>query len=86
MLILSRKIGEAIVVANDIVVRIIDIKGGQVRLGVQAPGEVSVHREEIYQRILEENKKAALEAPDDLSGVMTVFGRKSQPSPDGREP
>jgi len=73
MLILARKIGEAIAIADDIKVTVVDIQGGQVRLGVQAPAHVSVHREEIYQRILEENRRAALEAPSDLTDYADVF-------------
>lgn len=75
MLILARKVGEAIAIADDIKVRVIDIKGGQVRLGVEAPDHVVVHREEIYQRITEENRRAA-EVPEDLSDIAGVFPKK----------
>jgi len=62
MLILSRQIGEDIRIGDDITVRILSIKGKQVRLGIQAPLGVSVHREEIFKRILIErviDQKAA---------------------------
>lgn len=74
MLILSRKVGEAIVIDNEITVRVLEVKGGQIRLGVEAPGRVRVHREEVYRCILEENRRAALEAPVDpaaLADTMT---------------
>ncbi len=58
MLIFTRRIGEEIRIGDDIRVRIIDIKGKQVRLGIEAPPEVIVHREEIYLRINENNAKA----------------------------
>jgi len=73
MLILARKVGEAIAIADDIKITVIDIQGGQVRLGVEAPANVSVHREEIYQRILEENRRAALDASIDLPDLKDVF-------------
>lgn len=77
MLILSRKVGEAIAINEDVIVRVLEVKGGQVRLGVQAPDHVTVHREEIFLRILEENKKAAQEAPDDLTDVVEAFSQQS---------
>ena len=58
MLIFTRRIGEEIRIGNDIRVKIVDIKGKQVRLGIEAPPEVIVHREEIYLRINENNKNS----------------------------
>lgn len=54
MLILTRRVGEALIVGDDVTVTILGVKGNQVRLGVNAPKDVSVHREEIYQRIQQE--------------------------------
>ena len=51
MLILTRKVGESVLIGNDISIKILSVRGNQVKLGVEAPKEVSVHREEIYQRI-----------------------------------
>ncbi len=51
MLILTRKIGEALILGDDIVIKVLDINGSQVRIGVEAPKEISVYRSEIYQRI-----------------------------------
>ena len=51
MLILTRKVGESVLVGDDISITVLSVRGNQVKLGVQAPKEVSVHREEIYQRI-----------------------------------
>ncbi len=51
MLILTRRVGEAVLIGDDVRVRVLGLKGGQVRLGFAAPRTVAVHREEIYQRI-----------------------------------
>jgi carbon storage regulator len=58
VLIFTRRIGEEIRIGNDIRVKIVDIKGKQVRLGIEAPAEVIVHREEIYLRINEHNNNS----------------------------
>lgn len=54
MLILTRRINEEVMIGDDIKIRILGVKGSQVRIGIAAPENVSVHREEIYQRILAE--------------------------------
>ncbi|MBU0729641.1 MAG: carbon storage regulator CsrA [Proteobacteria bacterium] len=69
MLVLARKIGEAIAIQDDIKIKVLEIKGGQVKLGIEAPKHLAVHREEIYQQILEENRKAAMEAPQDIGSL-----------------
>jgi carbon storage regulator len=67
MLILTRRISESIIVGDDVKITVLGVKGNQVRLGIDAPKDVSVHREEIYMRIQNENNgniKLDLEAED----------------------
>jgi len=59
MLILTRRVGETVMIGNDITVTVLGVKGNQVRVGVNAPKEVAVHREEIYERIKREEQQAA---------------------------
>lgn len=63
MLILTRRVGETLMVGDEVTVTVLGVKGNQVRIGVNAPKEVAVHREEIYQRIQQEKA-----GPDDSSG------------------
>ena len=58
MLILTRRVGETVVIGDNVDVTVLSVKGNQVRLGVKAPREVAVHREEIYERICQEQSEA----------------------------
>ncbi len=67
MLILTRKPGESLYIGDEVVVTVVEIKGNQVRVGIKAPADKRIYREEIYMQILEENKKAA---EGDVSGSV----------------
>lgn len=72
MLVLSRHRDESIIIGDDVVVTIVDIRGDKVRLGIKAPQDVSVHRQEVYDAIKRENEKAAMLQPSDTREIEPV--------------
>lgn len=71
MLVLSRKSGERIVISDDIIIRVVEIKGDTVRLAIEAPRQIPVHRGEIYDAISQENQAAAMTI--DLPSLELLF-------------
>ncbi len=69
MLVLSRKVGESIVIGHDVVVTVVEFLGDQVRLGVRAPRSVQVHREEVYEEVSRQNREAAGIAVSDIADL-----------------
>lgn len=65
MLVLSRQRDESIIIGDNIVITVVDIRGDKVRLGINAPTEIPVHRQEVYEAIQRENKRATGIGPDD---------------------
>ncbi|HET7226847.1 MAG TPA: carbon storage regulator CsrA [Candidatus Eisenbacteria bacterium] len=72
MLVLTRKLGENIRIGDSVKITVLEVRSGQVKLGIEAPPEVKVHREEIYARIQEENRRAQRWKPE---------GQNPQPPP-----
>ncbi|HLA39696.1 MAG TPA: carbon storage regulator CsrA [Candidatus Glassbacteria bacterium] len=73
MLILTRKQGESIAIGDDILVTVVEIQGKQVKLGVKAPREVAVHRQEIYEKIQQENIRASQVEDFDLNDLRRAM-------------
>ena len=71
MLVLTRKAGEGIIIGDDINIKIIELKGGGVRVGIDAPRDKKIYRQEIYNRIIEENKMATQWDMDVLDSLST---------------
>ncbi len=84
MLILSRKIGESLVIGEEIVVTLLEQRGGQVRIGIEAPRTVKVYRQEIYAQIQKENLSAAnsasASAGQDLIKQVSEYYQKLDPT------
>ena len=78
MLILTRRVFESLMIGDDVEVRVLSIKGNQVRIGIEAPKDVIIHREEIYNKILEENRKAAQTSTFDLRKIALDWKSKNK--------
>lgn len=70
MLVLTRKLGESIAIDDHIKIVVVQIKGKQVRLGIKAPKETKIHREEVYQAIQDQNTAASQSNPSDLDKLL----------------
>ena len=77
MLVLARKVGQSIVVNDNVEILIIEVRGDQVRLGIEAPRSIPVHRKELFEQIRAENLKAAAEA--DVEAATRALGDIQQP-------
>lgn len=79
MLVLTRAKGQKIMIGQDIVITVVEVNGDQVRLGIEAPSDVSVYREEIYQSIKEQNELAAMSdiSKEHLQLIGAMLQKKS---------
>ena len=85
MLVLTRKAGESLILSHGIKITVIEVKGRQVRIGIEAPPDVTVHREELWERISAENRTAAALSPLTLTPVKELW-KRHQTSPNTQEP
>jgi len=76
MLVLTRKLGESIAIDDNIKIVVVQIKGKQVRLGIKAPKETKIHREEVYQAIQDQNTEAAQSSPIDIAKLNDALTKK----------
>jgi len=83
MLVLSRQRDESIIIGDNIVITVVEIRGDKVRLGIQAPTETSVHRQEVYEAIKRENMRAAgVEVDETQPAVKSLANRRTaKPGP-----
>ena len=72
MLALTRKSGESIMIGDNIVVTVVDVKGDNVRLAIEAPKEVKIYRAEVYQQIVAENRQASIAASTGLAALQKI--------------
>lgn len=80
MLVLTRKVGEGLVIGDEIKITVVEINGGWVRIGIEAPAAIKVHRQEVYQRILQENQEASQWNLADLNELsVDLRTRKESP-------
>ncbi len=80
MLVLSRQRDESIIIGDNIVITVVDIRGDKVRLGINAPTEIPVHRQEVYEAIQRENQRANGTGPDDATLTnSSKFPKGAQP-------
>ena len=82
MLVLTRKLGETIRIGDQIKVTVLEVRAGQVKLGIEAPTEIKVHREEVYARIQAENRRAGKTDPGSVRGTAQELRQR----PRGRHP
>ncbi len=77
MLVLTRKLGESIAIDDHIKIRIVQIKGKQVRLGIEAPKDTKIHREEVYLAIQDQNQQSAQVSSDKSRSVAKLLNTKA---------
>lgn len=81
MLVLTRKLNERIIIDEQIEIIVLDIKDGQIKLGIKAPRDVSIHREEVYDEIRSENRKAQTNNRKNLSSAADVLKNNLKKKP-----
>ena len=78
MLILTRRVGENVIVGDDITISVIEVRGDAVRIGIQAPQAISVHREEVYRELQKANQQAAATDDAAIGAMVTELAREDK--------
>jgi carbon storage regulator len=73
MLVLTRKLGESIAIDDHIKIRVVQIKGKQVRIGIEAPKDTKIHREEVYMAIQDQNQQSVQVSQDKVKNISKLF-------------
>lgn len=84
MLVLTRKLGESIRIGDTIIVKIVDLDGRHVKLGIEAPRSIAVNREEIFERIQRENKAASALQDQNVQNIAAAFRKDSTENKTGK--
>jgi carbon storage regulator len=78
MLVLTRRAGESVMIGDDVVITVLEARGDVIRLGIQAPRDVQVHREEVYRELQDANRAAASPADDVVHAVTKMFEKPDE--------
>lgn len=81
MLVLSRRVGESIMIGSDVVVTVLEVRPDLVRIGIEAPRDVDVHREEVFREVQQANRSAASPEPDAVEALAATLRRKAAGEP-----
>jgi carbon storage regulator len=79
MLVLTRRAGESVMIGNDVIITVLEARGDVIRLGIQAPRDVQVHREEVYRELQAANQEAASPAADAVEAVAKMVQQPDGP-------
>ncbi|MCK4995119.1 MAG: carbon storage regulator CsrA [Candidatus Omnitrophica bacterium] len=80
MLVLSRKPNESIIIGDNVEIKVVEVRGEQVKLGITAPRDIPVHRKEIYDSIHKQNQNAVQKKHTNLEKLSSIFKKKKDPS------
>ncbi len=78
MLVLTRRAGESVMIGDDVVITVLEVRGDVIRLGIEAPRDVQVHREEVYRELQEANRAAASPTDDAVKTVTKMFEKPGE--------
>ena len=83
MLVLSRRVGDSVVIGDDVVVTVLEIRGDVVRIGIDAPREVAVRRQELLAELADSNRAAASPDPAAVSNLSSLVSKRTRPDTEG---